>query len=344
MNRVENRRRPRLETRQPASAVVMGMTVACEIRNFCRRGLYLAFADLARADRVGAGWGSGALVKVLFTAVVGGKPRMFRFFGTVAHASTAGVGLMVPSMPQEAFEALQAAERSRPVEPLLEHDDGSPDGPRRRCATLFKACLQHTLNELFDGLEAAFHQAADKASEMPERMRLREAPHVLTAWRAGIESRFLAQAVHHLAFHPQEALARGDDAQGLALLDEAEFEDWLRVAAVVNRLESEGDFAEPMVRVERRYGRLIGRSLDRQSNPFGPTAICQAFRAASGEVPLCSASRTVMHQAFGRALERHLPALVRHLDETLSVLGDPPPDRRSRTPGVAQAPLEAKPH
>ena len=116
MKRVENRRRPRLETRQPASALVMGTTIACEIRNFCRLGLYLAFADRAEAGRAVQGMGAGALVEVLFTAVVEGQPRLFRFFGTVAHAAAAGAGLMVPSMPQEAFEALQAATRPRPAD------------------------------------------------------------------------------------------------------------------------------------------------------------------------------------------------------------------------------------
>ncbi|MFM7505637.1 MAG: DUF1631 family protein, partial [Rubrivivax sp.] len=341
MNRVENRRRPRLETRQPASALVMGTTIACEIRNFCRLGLYLVFADRAEGGRAADGWGAGALIEVLFTAVIDGQPRLFRFFGTVAHASAAGAGLMVPSMPQEAFEALQAAARSKPAEPLPEPAGEAPADPRQRCWTLFRTALRRVLDEFFRGLDAPFQEAADKARAMPDKLSLREAPAVLKAGRIGVERRLLARAVQGLASQPQGGggVTPGDAEQVLALLDESEFEDWLRLAGVINGLETDQDFAVPMARVERRYGRLVGRSLDRQSNPFGPTTICLAFQAATKDLTLCSASRAVAYQAFGRVLGRHLAALVQDLDEALSVVGDPEPEpeRGKAAPREARA-------
>ncbi|MFM7506897.1 MAG: DUF1631 family protein, partial [Rubrivivax sp.] len=109
----------------------------------------------------------------------------------------------------------------------------------------------------------------------------------------------------------------------------SEFEDWLRLAAVINRLDSDGDFSQPMARVERRYGRLIGQALDRQSNPFGPTTTCRAFQAAIRELPLSASAREIAYQAFGRVLARHLPAVVARLDEELGALGDPAPGRGS---------------
>ncbi|MFN9745554.1 MAG: DUF1631 family protein [Betaproteobacteria bacterium] len=306
----------------------MGTTIACEIRNYCRLGLYLALADRAEVGRAAEGWGAGALVEVLFTSVIDGQPRLFRFFGTVAHASAAGAGLMVPSMPQEAFEALQAAARSRPAEPRPEPAGEAPADPRQRCWALFRTALRRVMDEFFHGLDAPFQEAADKARAMPDKLRLREAPAVLKAGRVGVERRLLARAVQGLAAHPQggAGASSGDAEQILALLDESEFEDWLRLAGVINRLETDGDFSVTMARVERRYGRLVGRPLDRQSNPFGPTTICRAFQAATKELTLCGASRAVAYQTFGRVLGRHLAALVQDLDEALSVLGDPEPD------------------
>lgn len=348
MKRVENRRRPRLETRQPASALVMGTTIACEIRNFCRLGLYLAFADRAEAGRAVQGMGAGALVEVLFTAVVDGQPRLFRFFGTVAHAATAGAGLMVPSMPQEAFEVLQAAARSKPADPapdpVSEPVPGpageAPADPRQRCSAAFKTCLRRVMDDFFRGLDAPFQDAADKTRVMGDKLRLREAPAVLTAGRVAVERRFLARAVQGLGPQSQGAAGapQGDAEQVLALLDESEFEDWLRLAAVVNRLDTDGDFAEPMARVERRYGRLVGRPLDRQSNPFGPTMLCRAFQAGARELPLSNNSRAVAYEAFGRVLGHHLPTLVGQLDEALSVLGDPTPERKAAAPKRESSP------
>ncbi|MCZ8110251.1 MAG: DUF1631 family protein [Betaproteobacteria bacterium] len=325
----------------------MGTTIACEIRNFCRLGLYLAFADRAEAGRAVQGMGAGALVEVLFTAVVEGQPRLFRFFGTVAHAAAAGAGLMVPSMPQEAFEALQAATRPRPADavpdPVPEPAGEASADPRQRCSAAFKTCLRRVIDEFFRSLDAPFHEAADKARVMGDKLRLREAPAVLAAGRVAVERRFLSRAVQGLGPQPQSAAAapQGDAEQVLALMDESEFEDWLRLAAVINRLDTDGDFAEPMARVERRYGRLVGRPLDRQSNPFGPTTLCRAFQAGARELPLSSPARAVAYEAFGRVLGRHLPILIGQLDEVLSVLGDPVPERKAQAPREEPSPLSS---
>jgi diguanylate cyclase (GGDEF)-like protein len=306
----------------------MGTTIACEIRNFCRLGLYLAFADRAEVGRAAEGWGAGALVEVLFTAVIDGQPRLFRFFGTVAHASAVGAGLMVPSMPQEAFDALQAAARLQPAEPRPEPAGGGPPDPRQRCWALFRTALRRVMDEFFHGLDVPFQEAADKARATPDKLRLLEAPAVLKTGRVGVERRLLVRAVQGLAAHPQggAGASSGDAEQVLTLLDESEFEDWLRLAGVINLLETDEGSLVPMARVERRYGRLVGRPLDRQSNPFGPTTICRAFQAATKELTLCGASRAVAYQTFGRVLGRHLAALVQDLDEALSVLADPEPE------------------
>jgi diguanylate cyclase (GGDEF)-like protein len=340
MKRVNNRRRPRMEICQPASALVMGTTFACEIRNFCRLGLYLVFADRAEAGRATDGLDAGALVEVIFTAVIDGQPRLFRFFGTMAHASAAGAGLMVPSMPQEAFEALQAASRSKPAGPRPEPAGEAPAAPRQRCWALFRTALRRVLDEFFHGLDAPFQEAADNVPAILDKLRLREAHAVLKAGRVGVERRLLARAVPGLAAYPHGGAGAtpGDAEQVLALLDESEFEDWLRLAGVINRLETEGDFSVPMARVVQRYGRLVGQPLDRQSNPFGPTTICRAFQAATRELTLCAASREVAYQAFGRVLERHLVALAQDLDEALSVLGEPEPERSAAAPREAPSP------
>ncbi|MFZ4533129.1 MAG: DUF1631 family protein, partial [Alsobacter sp.] len=318
----------------------MGTTFACEIRNFCRLGLYLAFGDRAEAGRATDGLGAGALVEVIFTAVIDGQPRLFRFFGTMTHASAAGAGLMVPSMPQEAFEALQAASRSKPAGPRLEPAGEAPADPRQRCWALFRTALRRVLDEFFHGLDAPFQEAADNAPAKPDKLRLREALAVLKAGRVGVERRLLARAVPGPAAYPQGGAGAtpGDAEQVLALLEESEFEDWLRLAGVINRLETEGDFSVPMAGVVKRYGLLVGRPLDRQSNPFGPTTICRAFHAATRELTLCAASREIAYQAFGRVLERHLGALAQDLDEALSVLGEPEPERSAATPMEAPSP------
>jgi diguanylate cyclase (GGDEF)-like protein len=334
MTQVENRRRPRLETRQTASALVMGTTVACEVRNFCRSGLYLVFAGRTGADRAANKWRAGTPAEVMFTALVGDQLRLFRFSGAVVHASSTGLGLMVPSMPKEAFEALRAAARSKPAKSRSDLAASDAADLRQRCSALFKACLRRVLDEFLHGWDAALNAVADKAGFMPDKLLARDASLALKVGRAGVEGRFLARAMQGLAPHAPVGAraASGAKEQVLALLEESEFEDWLRLADVIKRLDSDFEGMEPLLRVERRYGQLTGRPIDHQSNPFGPSMICRAFQEAVREVPLSNSARVVAYQGFGRALGLHLPAFFEQLDEALSVLREHEPDRSAVPP------------
>jgi diguanylate cyclase (GGDEF)-like protein len=348
MTQMENRRRPRLETRQTASVLVMGTTVACEVRNFCRTGLYLVFADRVGANRVANEWRAGAPAEVLFTAVVGEQLRLFRFAGAVAHASSTGLGLIVPAMPEEAFEALRAAARSKPATPGSKPAAVDAADPRQRCSALFKDCLRRVLDEFHQGLDAALNEGADKAGVVPDKLLLREATVALKVGRAPVEGRFLARAMQGLAPQAQVSAraASSDKEQVLALLEESEFEDWLRLADVIKRLESDLKGMEPLLRMERRYAKLTGRPIDRQSNPFGPSKVCQAFQAAIRELPLSNSARAVAYQGFGRALGVHLPGLFEQLDDALSGLGEREPDRWAASPSdtsPAPAPSQDRP-
>lgn len=328
----------------------MGRLFECEVQNFCRAGLYLAFSGHAGVGRVPPGWDAGALVELQFSAALEGKPRPFRFFATVAHATAAGAGLMVPSMPPEAFEALQAAAQRRPAAAPPKAASQPPGDTQQQCWQHFTACLRRVLDEYFQNLDAPFQQAADKTLVMLEKQRLREAPLTLRAARAELERRILAASgpaqARRLAGPTAAARSKsGSGGKDLALLDESEFEDWLRLTAVVSQLESDVEISEPMARVELLYGRLIGQALDRQSNPFGATAICQAFHAATRELSLCAVSRPIAYQTFGQVLGRHLPALARQLDETLAVLGEaaPAPRLAAQKPARPAPPTAAGP-
>jgi diguanylate cyclase (GGDEF)-like protein len=344
MKREDQRRRPRLQTRQPASALVMGRNFACEVQNFCRAGLYLAFAGRGGAGPRPPGWDAGALVELQFTALVDGKPRPFRFSGTVAHATAVGAGLMVPTMPPEVFEALQAAAQRQPAGPRALPDDKAQTDPQARCWQLHAACLRRVLDEFFQDLDTPFQQAADQTLTMLEKQRLREAPLTLRAARTGLAQHLLAPArpVQARKLADRATAAPGQAGKDLALLDESEFEDWLRLTAVVNQVESDVAVSEPMARVELRYGRLTGQPLAPQSNPFGAAAACRAFHAAMRDLPLCSSARAVTYQAFGLVLGRHLPALARQLDETLAPVADAAPAlRRAAAKPARAAPASA---
>ena len=320
MHRRESRRRPRLETRQPASALALGEALACEIRNFCRMGLYLAFADSAEGAPPAPRWAVGVMVEVLFTAEVDGRPQMFRLLGSVARATAAGAGLMVPSMPPQALVALQAAAVAANVTssaPPAAAETASD--PLSRCRQLLASTLGEVLEGFFTGLDAACQAAAQKTAAAVDRQRLREVPAVLRADREGIGQRLVASAQAGLVARApgKSAPEAADGEQSLSLLDEAEFEDWLNVAAVINRLETDGGFAAVLAKTETPLAELTGRPVDRQTNPFGAAAIGRVFQEAIRELPLAGTARAVAYQAFGAAMEAPWRELAPRLVEAL---------------------------
>ena len=331
----DSRRRTRLETRQPASVNAMGTSLVCEVRNYCRLGLFLRFTEPQESQMAAAVMRPGILVEVVFTATLQGQPQLLRIVGTVAHLSAAGAGLSVPSMPPEALLALQAASQSVAALPAQGPSAGvvgpSDPGPalQAQCMTQFDSALRDVFKALFAGLDVPFDQAHDKNTDAMERKALREAPSTIRFARPRIEKAFFenAQAYQQqlrqeAAAAPTSAAAAGQTADELSLLEESEFEDWLNLTAVVNRLESDGLYGPKLVLVERLFGRLVGRLLDRRSNPFGPAMICQFLQQAARELPLNNGTRSVLYRAFGQVLQRQLPALVDLLAEALSAWGE----------------------
>lgn len=193
-----------------------------------------------------------------------------------------------------------------------------------QCMALFESALRRVFGELFASLDGPFEQAHDRSTDAMERKRLREAPATLKFGRARFEAAFFVSAREHLQpQRPKTASApAGPSAEELSLLEESEFEDWLNLMAVVNRLESEDAYGPTLVLVERRYGRLTGQQLDRQLNPFGPAMICRYLQQAVRDPLLCNNTRAVLYQAFGQALQRRLPALVEQTAQALSAWGE----------------------
>ena len=360
-NSSDSRRRSRLETYQPASAGAMGARLACEIRNYCRLGLYLLFAEPQESQVLAAAWRSGTLVEVVFTSTVQGQPQLFRIHGTVAHVSAVGAGLAVPSMPQEALQALQAAgppaqalhAAAPPMQTLpaaglptkaCPAESDATGEPRHalqvQCLTLFESALRGVFEELFVRLDATFEQAHDKSTDALERKRLREAPATVRFGRVRLEQAFFDSAREHLQQQVQvqvQNTASAPAAQAadeLSLLEESEFEDWLNLTAVVNRLESEGAYGPALVMVERRYGQLTDRSLDRQCNPFGPTMICRHVQHALRATTLCNSARAVMYRAFGQVLQRRLPTLVEQVADPLSAWAEATAEQAKEEPAA----------
>src|SRR3569833_775086 len=116
----------------------------------------------------------------------------------------------------------------------------------------------------------------------------------------------------------QETSCGASEANPLALVEEAEFEDWLNLSfffwlVVVVVVLSLGTF-------EQRYSLLACIPIDRKNNPFGPEMIGRTFQIAIQGLDFSNPMRTVLFKALGQAISGHAAALYQQLNQTLITL------------------------
>lgn len=327
MARTEQRRYSRLATRLDARVRAAGGVTRVQVRDYCLTGLLAVpggDADRAAAARLVRG-------EVVELALDGGPVLR----AVVARVDEVGLGLQVSSLPEAALAVLHAAA----VAARAAATSAEPPNPAAATASarqvMQRACQRQfaaSLNEVLKGFMSELPAALDAAVGTLERVTLRSefagAAHRVHHDRAGIASRFDA-ALREAIRHPNRRRAEApldEMPTALALVDEAQFEEWLSLSAVVQRIES--DRNQPLADLRRRYGTLRVLPLDRVSDPFGPEAIMRAFQQAIEPLELLTPVRVVVFETFGEALRAQCGALYDALNEVLAPLDEPRTARR----------------
>lgn len=338
----EKRRYVRKATLQTANVRFgEGAAIPSEIRDYCQAGLYVAFAgnrtpDAALPALVGTPVGIG------FSVEQGGTARTYQLDGWVARVSPGGVGIFVPAMPDSALQALRTASAR------LATPHAAPGGPslspqeaqalQQECNSLFRSFLDAVMQEFFLQSMERLAQAGQDEQSFLERSRFEYGAQELMQRRSRIEEDFF-NAIRERIQHLRPANEVSNCAAGsskLTLVDEAEFEDWLNLSAVIKQIET--DITPQLNEFEQRYSRLVGKAIDRKNNPFGPEAIGRTFQGAIQGLDFTNPMRTVLYKALGRAVSSHGPALYRQLNQTLAALQITAPPRDKGRPEQAAEP------
>jgi EAL domain-containing protein (putative c-di-GMP-specific phosphodiesterase class I)/GGDEF domain-containing protein len=328
MARTEQRRYSRLATRLEARVRAGDSVCRVQVRDYCLTGLLAVpagAADWATVARLGRG-------QVVELALDGGPVLR----AVVARADEAGLGLQVSSLPEEALAVLHAAAVAAratatfadPPNPAAAASASARQAMQRECQQQFAASLNEVLKGFMSELPAALDTAVGMLQGMTLRRVFAGVAHRVHHDRAGIASRFDA-ALREAMRHPnrrRSAAPLDEMPTALALVDEAQFEEWLSLSAVVQRIES--DHSQPLVDLRRRYGVLRVLPLDRVSDPFGPEAIMRAFQKAIEPLDLPTPVRVVVYETFGEALRNQCAALYEALNQVLALLDEPRTARR----------------
>jgi diguanylate cyclase (GGDEF)-like protein len=324
----EQRRHARLATSQTAQ-IRFGEdeAILAEIRDYCQTGLYVAFPDAHTPDAAIPAL-VGDPVQVAFAV---GASGTFRCKGRVAHVSPGGVGVFTAALPEGLVQVLRAAS-GRLAQPGSNRG-GSTLSPQQaqalqlECTSQFRSFLDAVMQDFFKLAVERLGEAGQDEPSFLERSRYVYGIQELSQRRSRIEEVFfnvVRDRIQYVGPSPEDAMDEAA-ANKLSLVDEAEFEDWLSLSAVIKQIES--GIASPLAEFEQRYSRLIGMPVDRKNNPLGPEMIGHAFQDAIQVLDFSNPMRTVLYKTLGQAVSNQGVALYQQLNQTLvSVQPVSPPE------------------
>lgn len=138
---------------------------------------------------------------------------------------------------------------------------------------------------MFDRADEALYDLADKSTNTHLYRSYLDAGRILRQHQRDIQLNFfrvLRQGAASALIPPPEnssAPRAEPDSQELSLLQDAELEESLAIGNLTTKAESR--YRPELLEMRFHLGRLLGRErLPERSNPYGPFAVCEAFRRA----------------------------------------------------------------
>ncbi|MHB1215826.1 MAG: DUF1631 family protein [Thiobacillus sp.] len=262
----------------------------------------------------------GTPVQVAFAA---GDSGSFQFSGRVAHVSSNGMGILVDSMPPGAMQALRSASARLAGAYSAPPGNLSPQQAQAlqlECTSQFRNFLTAVMQDFFQQGADHLTDAGQEEMSFLERSRYVYGAQELTDRRSRIEDDIFNAIRDRIqdAGPTTYAAAATPENSKLALVDEAEFEDWLNLSSVIRPIEME--IAPQLDEFEQRYGQLIGMPIGRKGNPLGLEVIGRTFQRAIQGLDLSNPMRSILYRTLGQAMSSHSPELYRQLNQTLAPL------------------------
>ncbi len=305
-----------------------GVAIPSEIRDYCQTGLYVFFSGEGTPDAA-----IPALVGTPVRVEFGG----FKCSGSVAHVSPGGVGVFVATMPAGALLALRTVggslSRAEPVRAGSGLNNQQTQALQTECTNLFRTFLGAVIQDFFQRSIERLSEADQDELSFLERSRFEYGAQELAQRRSQIEDDFfnaIRDRIQNIGPAADPASEKPSKNK-LALVDEGEFEDWLNLSAVIKQVE--GHIALELDVFEPRYSRLVGQSVDRKNNPFGPEMIGRTFQGAIQTLDFSNSMRTVLYKALGQALLSRIPNLYKQFNQTLEPLQQIIPPRQETLRG-----------
>ncbi len=175
------------------------------------------------------------------------------------------------------------------------------------CARLLEAALSPLTGALFDKVDDALYDLADKSVSNGLYTVYYDGMRIIRKKRHGIQlnfSRLIREVADRAAsgvlVEHGESLVPDYGSLDYGLVPEAELEESLAIDNLVSKADSR--YRRDLMEMNHHLAALLNREqLDGRCNPFGPAALCEAFRGALDTAPeLEPQIRLVLYKLFDK--------------------------------------------
>lgn len=228
------------------------------------------------------------------------------------------------------------ADNTRKVVPLSRASDpgGSDDShvfarvpaPFVQMKDKGKQCLQPLLQALFDNIDDALFELADRAGHNAEQNMYFESMREIRIKRRGMElgfARELDETFRQLMLGNgvppvlTESTLEGEvEVDSLSLVADDELEELVAIDNMVAKAERE--YLLPLKQLTTRLDTLVsGQAVTEKNNPFGPAIICQAFIRVCKELDIDIKAKLVLFKLFDRYVLKSMTDVYTHCNSVL---------------------------
>lgn len=307
MTSATNRREhPRYAIHLGAYAIsTQGDRYACVVENFCEGGLLVTFAPPINHARQ---WRTGDFIQVQFVDEAAGEV-LYMANGQAVRVIDIGIGLRFTGDNEAVFNYLLASRQDqfitpRPVSrPPARHVELVAE-----CRKMLDSYLQRVVDDFITTSVDSIGKSDDLTRAnwrgvMDAQNKLRSGKEgLLAAYRQSVLDEFDGSGPGI-----QEEKSGQQEAE-LSLVSDEVFQDWLTMTALTTKLESHHD--EMLVALDQRLGEILGRDLDRISNPLGPAILVQFFQEHFSALGLAEEMEDIVFNVFEvLMLSRYKPFL-----------------------------------
>lgn len=210
--------------------------------------------------------------------------------------------------------------------------------------------LQSLLRELFDKVDDAMFELADKANNNHDQNLYFDSMREVRIRRRAMEASFFrsidvkfAQLFDHNAYRDDRA---NDDRtlslEELTLVKNDELEQMVAVEGMVNKANEQ--FAESIQHLTLRLDHLVPIKVYQKNNPIGADVICNAFCDATKSLSIDVKAKLVLFKLFDNMVVSKLGKLFEALNQTLVDANILPSLKQELRPKKSPAPAASSPY